>query len=101
MPHLVAERPVRPSRSKTRAGLAALQQQTRSQRAAADAVAEYVLDVLATSPGNRSSIQQIVVRAGEAGHARRRVTDAIYNLKALGRVGLDVTSSTVVLRTRR
>jgi len=98
----VIERPIKPrSRAKAREGLLVLQQETRSQRRATDAAAAHVLGQLHSQPGHRKRLAEVMADAVAAGHSQRRTQDAVFRLKALGRVTVDPTTSTVQLRVAR
>lgn len=99
MSQLVAEQSIRlRSRARTHEGLVALQRESIARR---DAVDLAVRDVVKALQADESvSFPELVQRVVEQdNHPRRRVVDAIFHLKALGRVRLDVATSTVALRT--
>ncbi|MFS0701272.1 hypothetical protein AB6N24_14980 [Cellulomonas sp. 179-A 4D5 NHS] len=97
MSQVVAERPIKlRSRAKVRAGLEVVQDEARSQRRAIDRAVDHVLTQLAAAEDGMR-LSSVIEDAVSAGHSRRRATDAVYRLEAVGRVSIDPTSSTVAL----
>jgi superfamily I DNA and RNA helicase len=82
-----------------RAGLRKVHQEAELEQRATQRAAQQVLDQLSRAGGSEAPrVSVVITEVVSAGHPRSRAADAMYRLKAEGRIRIDAESSTVSLK---